>query len=407
MSKRNGELCHTEHHPPIVAIDPFCDEFLEDPHAFHGVMRDVGPLFWLPQYNVYGMARYAEVSEALKDWETFCSSRGVGLSDFSRETPWRLPSLLLETDPPTHERTRKLMSSIVSPAAIKQIRGHWEQKAEELVESLVSKKRFDIVKDLAEVFPLMVFPDVIGLHTKGRENLLTYAAATFNAFGPRNARFEETNTNAAEAIAWVTEACRRESLAPGGWGMAVYDGAQRGECSEEEAERLVRSFLSAGVDTTVNGLSNMLHGFCLYPEQWKRLKTDPSLVKRAIEEGLRWDSTVQTFFRTTTRDVQVGGQMLPSGSKVILFLAAANRDPRRWPDHPERFDIGREAGSHVAFGFGIHRCLGQMVARLEAELILNALIKRTSSFRLIGPVKRRLNNTLRAVSSAPVEITAS
>jgi cytochrome P450 len=185
--------------------------------------------------------------------------------------------------------------------------------------------------------------------------------------------------------------------------MAVYDGVARGECTEEEAGRLVRSFLSAGVDTTVNAIGNMVNAFCEYPDQWRLLISEPALLKRAIEESLRWDSTVQTFFRTTTRPVETEGVVIPEGSKVLLFLASANRDPRRW-ENPDRFDITRQAGAHVAFGYGIHRCLGQMVARLELELILGALISRVSEIRRTAPVKRRLNNTLHAVSSLPVEI---
>jgi 4-methoxybenzoate monooxygenase (O-demethylating) len=389
---------------PEVDVDPFCDAFLTNPHQYHAQLRDVGPLFRMPTYGIFGMARYAEVSAALKDCETFCSGRGVGLSDFAQEAPWRPPSLLLETDPPTHNRTRKIMTAIVSNEALKKIRPIWREKAESLVEALVTRKQFDAVRDLAEVYPISVFPDVIGLKENGRENLLPYAAATFNAFGPRNALFENAHREAAAAVVWVNEACRRDSLKAGGWGMAVYEAVERGECTELEAERLVRSFLSAGVDTTINGLANMLYAFSLFPEQWSRLREDPALSKRAIEESLRWSSTVQTFFRTTTRAVEIVDKVIPEGSKVLLFLASANRDPRRWHD-PDRFDITRQAGAHVGFGYGIHRCLGQMVARLEAELILDAFLSRVASMRIAGGVEHRLNNTLHAVSSLPLEVT--
>jgi cytochrome P450 len=186
--------------------------------------------------------------------------------------------------------------------------------------------------------------------------------------------------------------------------MAVYEAADRGECTPEEAERLVRSFLSAGVDTTVNGIGNMMHAFASQPAQWHRLRAEPSLARRAFEESLRWDSTAQTFFRTTTRDVDVAGVCIPEGAKVLLFLAAANRDPRRWGEDAEQFDIGRQCSGHVGFGFGIHQCLGQMVARLEAELVLEALIPRVRSIRLAGKPLRRLNNTLHAIESLPVEV---
>jgi len=209
--------------------------------------------------------------------------------------------------------------------------------------------------------------------------------------------------NAADAIDWVNESCKRERLAPDGWGMAVYEAADRGDCSAEEAERLVRSFLTAGVDTTVNGIANLVHAFVEHPEEWAKLRAEPSLAKRTIEESLRWGGVVQTFFRTTSRAVDIAGETIPAGAKVLLFLAAANRDPCKWDD-PDRFDITRNAGGHVGFGFGIHQCLGQMVARLEMEAVLGALVDRVAEIRPVGRPTRRLNNTLYALASLPVEL---
>ena len=388
---------------PTLATDPFGPGFLPDPYACHEELRDAGAVIWLSSIGCYGMARHAEVQASLKDWETFVSGRGVGLADFSKEEPWRPPSLLLEADPPLHQRTRGLMNKIASLTALKSVRESWEAKACELIERLAERGSFDAVTDLAEVFPMMIFPDLIGLRVDGRENLLPYAAAVFNAFGPRNDVFEAGNALAEGPTRWVAEACKRENLLPGGWGMQVYEAADRGDCSPAEAERLVRSFLSAGVDTTVNGIGNMLHAFALHPDQWALLRSDPSLAKRAFEESLRWDSTVQTFFRTASRDVDIAGTRIPAGSKVLLFLAAANRDPRKW-ERPEQFDIRRIASGHVGFGFGLHQCLGQMVARIEAEAVLAALIPRIAEIRPAGPAVRRLNNTLHALGSLPVEI---
>jgi hypothetical protein len=330
----------------------------------------------------------------------------VGLADFSKEAPFRPPSLLLETDPPLHDRTRALMNRIVTLGALRAVAPRWQAVADDLAEALVARGRCDAVEELATAFPLAVFPDLIGLQDDGREHLIPYATAVFNAFGPRNAVFERAQDATREAAAWVALACKRESLKPGGWGMQVYEAADRGDCTPAEAERLVRSFLSAGVDTTVNGIGNLLLAFARHPEQWQRLRAQPGLLPRAFEEGLRWDSTVQTFFRTTSRDVETADGAIPEGSKVVLFLAAANRDPRRWTD-PTRFDIGRQASGHVGFGFGIHQCLGQMVARQEVEVLLRALLPRVAEIRLTGEPERRINNTLHALATLPVEFVAA
>jgi len=391
---------------PSLDIDPFDERFLADPYARHDELRDAGGVVWLEPLQCFAMARHAEVSAALRDHETFCSGRGVGLADFAHEEPWRPPSLLLETDPPTHARTRGLMNRIASIASLKAVRPEWEAKAHALIARLVERRRFDAVGDLAEVFPLAVFPDLIGLPEEGRENLLPYAFATFNAFGPRNAIFRQTDIASRDARAWVDWACGRDRLKAGGWGQAVYRAADEGLCTESEAGRLVRSFLSAGVDTTVNGISHMVHALALHPSQWETLRSRPSLTKKAFEESLRWNSTVQIFFRTTTRAVEVDGIAIPEGAKVLLFLAAANRDPRHWQD-AGAFNIDRQVSGHVGFGFGIHQCLGQMVARQEAELVLEALLARCRTIRPAGPAVTRLNNTVHALAEFPVEVEAA
>jgi 4-methoxybenzoate monooxygenase (O-demethylating) len=390
---------------PSVDLDPFDPAFLEDPYPHHHVLRDAGAVVWLPAIGAFGMARYAEVKATLADHQTFCSGRGVGLSDFAKEIPFRPVSLLLEVDPPLHDRTRGLMNRIVSLGALRNCRPSWQSVADSLVGDLVRKGQFDGVCELSEAFPLKVFPETIGLRANAGEHLLTYATSVFNAFGPRNTVFEESRRSARVAIEWIGESCRRANLRPGGWGMAVFDAADRGECSEAEAERLVRSFLSAGVDTTVNGIAHMLLAFATHPEAWDLVRKTRSLARTVFDESLRWDSTVQTFFRTTTREVTVAGVSIPGGSKVLLFLAAANRDPRFW-DRPEHFDPARRNAGHVGFGFGLHQCLGQMVARQEAEVVLASLLARVESIRLIGPVARRVNNTLHALKSLPIQVTS-
>ena len=368
---------------PALDFDPFDDAALADPYQHHDLLRDAGPVTWLEPIGCFAMARYAEVSASLKDWQTFVSSRGVGLTDFSREQPWRPPSLLLETDPPVHARTRGLMNKVASLASLRAHTAQWNEQADHLVSTLVGRPNIDAVRDLGEAFPLSVFPDLIGLRDEGREHLIPYGTTAFNAFGPRNRLLEQSLAAAAKATAWVMESCKREHLKEGGWGLSVYAAADRGECTLEEAERLVRSFLTAGVDTTVNGIGNMIHALARHPEEWRKLRADPSLAKRAFEESLRWGGTVQTFFRTTSRSVEIASEIIPEGEKVLLFLAAANRDPRHWQD-ADRFEITRSASGHVGFGFGIHQCLGQMVARLEAEAVLNALIARVAEIRIAG-----------------------
>lgn len=390
---------------PATSVDPFDAEFLRAPFAHHGALRDAGPVVRLDRYGIYAMARHADVANALRDHAIFASGRGVGLADFAHEEPWRPPSLLLEADPPLHDRTRGLMNRVISLPTIRAHAASWRQVADALVDQLVERGTFDGAKDFAEVFPLRVFPDAVGLDKGDRGQLLTYAMTVFNAFGPRNAITLAGERDAGNAAEWVAAACRREHLAPGGWGAAIFQEVDAGSCTEAEGERLTRSLLSAGVDTTVSGLGHMLHALAAFPDQWRQLRKNPVSRKRVFDEVVRWASPVQTFFRTTTADVGIGAHRIPADSKVLLLLGAANRDPRRWSD-PDLFEPGRQVSGHVGFGFGIHQCLGQMVSRMEAEVVLDSLLERVATIELIGPPRVRLNNTIHALDSLPLRFTS-
>src|SRR5258705_11289721 len=249
---------------PGLDVDPFAIEFFENPYPAKEALREAGPVVHLDKGNVYGVARYAEVSAVLNDPLTFCSSRGVGLTDFAKEKPWRPPSLVLEADPPAHRRTRAVLNRALSPAVMKQIRYTFAAAAEAKVDQLLAKGRFDAVADLAEAYPLSVFPDAVGLKQEGREHLLPYAGVVFNAFGPPNELREAAIERSQPHQAYVQEQCQRNNLAPGGFGACIHARVDAGEITAAEAPTLVRSLLSAGSDTTVNGIGAAI--YCLADE---------------------------------------------------------------------------------------------------------------------------------------------
>ncbi|MEY3612770.1 MAG: hypothetical protein RJB14_2492 [Pseudomonadota bacterium] len=392
---------------PVVDIDPFCDAFLSDPYASHHQLREAGPVVWIPAYGIYACARHESVHAVLNDHGTYISGAGVGLANFNKEPPFRPKSLILEADQPSHTKARTVLARILSPKTVMQIRATFTAEAELLIDHLMKRQAagevIDAVKDLSEVYPLKVFPDAVGVGETNRENLLLYGNMIFNAFGPRNERLQKSAELVQPVTAWIMAHCQRENLRPGGFGDLIYQAADAGEITHEEAPLLVRSFLSAGVDTTVNGISNAILCLAKHPEQYAKLCDDHSLARPAFEESLRFESSVQTFFRTTSKDTEMFGVQIPKDSKVITFLAAANRDERQWPN-PDSFDIQRRPTGHMSFGSGIHGCVGQVVARLEGEVVLTALAKRVSRIDLIGMPERRLNNTLRAMASMPVRL---
>jgi 4-methoxybenzoate monooxygenase (O-demethylating) len=393
----------TEARCAVSSIDPFSQAFFEDPHPAHHELREAGPVVWLSCHDVWAVARYAEVHAVLNDWQTFSSSRGVGLQDFSREKPWRPQSLVLETDPPLHDRTRRILNRVLSPAVMRRLRDRFAADADAMVEGLLERGSFDAIPELAEAYPLTVFPDAMGMPRENRLFLLPYGNMVFNSFGPRNAFFEEATRDAQPVLAWLQQQMQRDAFSPGGFGAQIHAATDTGELTAEEAPIVARSLLTAGVDTTVSGIGAAVYCLARFPEQFAILRSNPTLARTAFEEAVRFETPVQTFFRTTTRPVTIGGVELGEGQKVLMFLGAANRDPSKW-ERPDDYDINRTVSGHVGYGSGIHACVGQMLARLEGECVLSALARKVGSIEIAGPVKRRYNNTMRALASLPVTL---
>ncbi|SCK14742.1 hypothetical protein VAR608DRAFT_0924 [Variovorax sp. HW608] len=386
-----------------VDVDPFSDAYILHPYPFHAVLRDAGPLVKLPRWNVWCMARFDQVRRALMDPQTFCSGAGVGISNSRKEAPWRPPSMLLETDPPAHTANRAAISRTLSPAAIRSLRERFESEAHRLVDSLLDQPTVDVVREMAEAFPLKVFADAIGIRPDGRDNLVAYGNMVFNGMGPRNELWHAAMANAEAVSKWVLDACRRDSLDPNGLGIQIYASVDSGEFTEEQAALMVRSFLSAGIDTTAHALASAMWLFAEHPAQWQKLREEPARVKNAFEEILRFESPFQMVFRTTTRDCVIDGVRILADEKVLLSLGAANRDPRKWPE-PDRFDVTRAVTGHVGFGAGIHGCVGQMIARMEVEALLAALLEEISRIELADEPLRVRHNTLRGFEKLRVRL---
>jgi cytochrome P450 len=389
---------------PTTDVDPFSLEVLEDPLPFQAALRDAGPVVYLERHDVYAMGRYEHVRAALVDWQRFPSSAGVGLSNWRYEKPWRPPSLLLETDPPHHDAPRAVLAPILSPRALRRLRDRWFAAAEDLVDAVLAEGlEIDAMSRLAEAFPLRVFPDAIGIPQQGREHLLPYGDHLFNAFGPENDLVAKGAPTLPEHGGWVNAQCAREVLDDDGFGAQIWAAADRGDITSDQAPLVVRSLLSAGVDTTVHGLGACLYALATHPEQWARLGAQPAAARVAFDEAVRWESPVQTFFRIADTAVDVGGSVVPEGRKILMFLGSANHDPRHWTD-PDAFDLDRDPSGHVGFGMGLHQCVGQHVARLEAEALLTALARRVERLELAGTPRRHHNNTMRGFETLPMRL---
>jgi hypothetical protein len=293
----------------------------------------------------------------------------------------------------------------MSPRAVAGLKESFRLAAEELVDELLEKGTFEAVEDLAETYPTRVFPRAVGLKETDRRRLVDYGAMVFNSLGPDNEMRRKSMAQAPDIVPWIMEQCKREQLEPDGFGAAIYAAADAGDISQEEAGLLVRSLLSAGVDTTVTGLGSAVWCLATNPQEFARLKEDPKLARPAFEETLRYTSPVHSFCRTAHVDTEVGGVSVQKDTKILCVLAAANLDENQWPD-ADRFDIGRRPIGHLALGTGIHGCVGQNVARAEAEAVLTAIANKVESIELAGDAAWRPNNAIHALDRMPITFRA-
>ena len=391
---------------PVWDVDPYDPKILSNPDDYYAELRGRGPFVFIPRYSILACGRHQEAHEVFSDWERFVSSRGVGLQDFKLETPWRPPSIILEVDPPAHNRTRKVMARVLSPKAVGVLRESFQAAADKLIDALLDKGSFEAISELAEVFPTNVFPDAVGLRKVNRRYLIDYGAMVFNALGPDNLLRRNAMAMGPEIVPWITEQCKRENLNSQGFGAEIYAAADAGEITQDEAGMLVRSLLSAGVDTTVTGIGSALWCLATNPDQFEILKTDPKLSRPAFEEVLRYTSPVHSFCRTAALDTKVSGIEIAQGTKVLCVLGAANSDETKWVE-ADKFNVARRPTGHLAMGAGIHGCVGQNLARVEVGAVLTAIVNKVDKIELTAPAEWRPNNAIHALDKLPVKLTRS
>ena len=382
-------------------VNIFDDSFLENPYPFYRDMRNAGPVVRLDSVDAYCCARYAEVSEVLKNNEVFISGKGIGFNNMINTT-FTSSGSILTTDSPNHVVLRKVFNHQFSVRALAPLREFAQTTADALIAKLKSRGRFDGVTDLARVYPVSVVGEFIGLPEEGRERLLEWGEANFNVLGIENERFRNALPSFGacfEFMSWLNEDPERR-LREGGMGRALYEAVDRGDLPREQVVPVLGGLLFAGLDTTVASLANAIDLLGRNPGQWEKLKALPTLAPQAFNEVLRMASPVLHFKRVAARDTQIAGVSIEEGANVVVLFASANRDERKYED-PDRFDIERATSDHLAFGHGLHVCAGAALARLEALSILSAMAKYVDRIEIHGS-SQHLNNTVRALGALDV-----
>jgi cytochrome P450 len=361
-------------------------------------LRELAPVVRLPGENITMLARYEHVANGLKDWKTFSST----------SRPWHdpnsvRPELLLTDDPPKHTRVRAVIGNALSRQALAQMAEALRADADAIVKGLKARKEptFDAVTDLTQPFVYKVLPDLLGLPEKGREHMYAFGNMVWATMGPMNELFHEAMQDTGPVIEWATQCCERENLAPGSLGMAMFEAADRGAITTDEAKLLVGILLSAAADTTVMTMANTIRAFCEFPDQYQLVRAEPALTKAAFEESLRWDSPSRMAGRIAMMDIEIDGYVIPKGERCGLMFAAANRDPRKW-NEPDRFEVRRANATHLGFGYGVHACVGRVLALLEAEALLGAVVREIRHFDSAGDWEPWMQTIGHGPASVPV-----
>jgi cytochrome P450 len=381
-------------------VDLTAEDYVTDPHPTYDRIRAAGDAVYLSRHDAYGVGRYDAVRQVLGDWQTFSSAGGIALNDLTNQAT---AGMIIATDPPEHGALREVLADRLSPRALRALADDVKAQAARLVDDLFSRTTtFDGVVDLAQSFPIQVVLELVGLPPAGRAEVLRWADAAFSAAAPMSDRTMSAFPLLQEQLAYLSS-IHRDDLAEGSMGRAIYEAADAGRIPQESCVPLMSAYVTAGVDTTINSISNAIQLFAEHPDQWTALREDRSLLPNAINEILRYDSPVQYFCRVATTEARIGEDTVPEGSRIAVFYPSANRDERKW-GNPLDFDITRaDAGEQMAFSYGIHGCAGQGLARLEAQAMLGALADRVERFE-IGAPERRLNQLIRGLAHLPTTV---
>lgn len=389
--------------PPSLDIDPYSTDVLLDPYPFHDTLRDVGPVAHVAAHDVYAVGRYDEAVFVFTDHRRFSTTGGIGLADARKPgASFRPLNALLEVDPPDHTALRSVVNKVLSPAAVRQWRVDMQRDADRLVDELLDRREVDAVTDMAEAYVFKVFVDAVGVRFD-RDAILAIGDMSFNQSGPQNALYHRAMARAQPYLAWFEESQQRHNVVPGGIAEKFFLAEDAGEVQPGIASNLVRTFVRGGMDSTIAGLGSTLLHLASAHGQWDWLRANPQKVRAAFEEGTRMETPFQTTYRVTLCDTELGGVALEADRKIAIFIGAANRDPRRWPD-PDHFDLRRQTVGHLAFGTGDHNCIGQMIARLEAECLLAALLARVRAIEPAGAPVWRPVNQMRTLDRLPLRL---
>lgn len=401
------------------------DAFVDGvPHETFALLRRVAPVHWCEWKGGKGywsITKYADIVAILRDWRHFTSEHGANLEDWDSDQAIARRSML-ETDPPRHTRLRKIVSMEFSPRSVAQYEPFVREIARDILNRALREVEFDFIEQVAAQLPMRVLARILGLPDEDTAKLIAWGDEMMGNTDPEMTHVplysEESDRyrlypfrspaalKVFEYGRWLREQRLKEpkndlltKLV-----FADFDGRP---LADWEFDNMFVLLVVAGNETTRQAIAHGLEAFNLHPDQIKRLQCDPSLMPTAVEEILRWASPILHFRRTAREDVEIRGEKIRAGDKVVLWFISGNRDEEVFPD-PFRFDVGRTPNEHLTFGKGgVHHCLGAFLARLEVRVMYEELLPYLDKVSLTGRPVRMRSNFTNGIRHMPVRVSKS
>lgn len=398
-----------------VHDDLFAPEVLADPHAYFGRLREEDPVHWNARYQVWLVTRYEDVVWLVRHQELFSSESlkrdqrppypAIDEADVPHHGAVKSVRVheMIQNDPPKHTRMRGGLHRHFTPKLMERWRSMVRTVINQLLDEVQDRGRMDVMEDFAVPLPLLVIAQLLGIPEEERTSVRELAKKRMSHTRLTPGRMRLAAEGIQEMAEYLTPLVEERRERPKDDLLSLLaTGEKNGVYSREEALANAMLLIDAGHETTINLICNGTLAFLRHPDQRALLGRDASLAAKATEECLRYDPPVKALERNAAQDVELRGRAIRKGDRVRWVVVSANRDPRAFPD-PERFDITRWPNHHVAFGSGIHYCLGQYLARLEGQEAFGAMVRRFPSLRLdAGEVEYVPSFTLRTVKALPV-----
>jgi cytochrome P450 len=403
-------------------FDPQDPEILADPYPHYARLRREAPVLWLPDYDIWVVSRHREVTEILRDPQTYSSRLGLAAEPRKKEAGqtgihFRIGApgvrVLIAMDPPDHLVFRRAVRDGFTGKRIAQLGQAIEDVARQQVRCLLERSwagDADFRRDVAGPVPPLVLGELFGLPEQMRPELLDWAQMVAADLDVTSSGDDQLGRGL-EMLRYFYREMRRRRDSSGTELLDVLANGHKYGLSEREVLSFCGFLVVAGVETTTNQLTNLMDVLINQPWVSERLRAEPGLIPAAVQESIRYDGSIQGFWRSTTKATTLGGQELPAGARIFVLFGSANRDEEFVAD-PGHFLLDRASAEHVGFGHGIHYCLGARLARLEIETVLRELLAKTESIQAYGPSTRHASVALRGFSrqgihTVPAAVTTS